>query len=112
MASWFDIKGTTQDFFSIGIKKTKFDATSVLALRTFKLPNASVDMTGGTTGQVLGIISGTSIGWISVTADITGAASTVVTANLTANRAVISNGSGKIDVSTVTSTELGYLSGV
>ena len=112
MASWFDIKGTTQDFFSIGIKKTKFDATSVLALRTFKLPNASVDMTGGTTGQVLGIISGTSIGWISVTADITGAASTVVTANLTANRAVISNGSGKIDVSTVTSTELSYLSGV
>jgi hypothetical protein len=112
MASWFDIKGTTQDFFSIGIKKTKFDATSVLALRTFKLPNASVDMTGGTTGQVLGIISGTSIGWINASVDITGAASTVVTANLTANRAVISNGSGKIDVSTVTSTELSYLSGV
>jgi hypothetical protein len=112
MASWFDLKGTTQDFFSIGIKKTRFDATSVLALRTFKLPNASVDMTGGTTGQVLGIISGTSIGWINASVDITGAASTVVTANLTANRAVISNGSGKIDVSTATSTELSYLVGV
>ena len=43
---------------------------------------------------------------------ITGAATTVTTSNLTANRAVISNGSGKIAVSTATDTELGYLSGV
>lgn len=45
-------------------------------------------------------------------ANITGAASTVVTANLTADRAVISNGAGKIAVSPVTSTELGYSAGV
>ena len=44
--------------------------------------------------------------------NITGAATTVTTANLTANRAVISNGSGKIAVSSVTDTEVGYLSGV
>lgn len=43
---------------------------------------------------------------------ITGAASTVVTSNLTANRAVISNGSGKIAASAVTDTELGYVGGV
>jgi hypothetical protein len=43
---------------------------------------------------------------------ITGAASTITDSNLTANRAVISNGSGKVAVSNVTSTELGYLSGV
>jgi len=43
---------------------------------------------------------------------ITGAATTVTTTNLTANRAVISNGSGKIAVSTVTDTEVGYLSGL
>ena len=43
---------------------------------------------------------------------ITGAASTITSDNLTANRAVISNSSGKIAVSSVTSTELGYLSGV
>lgn len=42
----------------------------------------------------------------------TGGASTIVTANLTANRAVISNGSGKIAVSPTTSTELGYVNGV
>lgn len=45
-------------------------------------------------------------------ATITGAASTVVSSNLTASRAVESNGSGKLAASSVTSTELGYLSGV
>ncbi|MBP3766013.1 MAG: prepilin-type N-terminal cleavage/methylation domain-containing protein [Bacilli bacterium] len=43
---------------------------------------------------------------------ITGGASTILTSNLKANRALISNGSGKVAVSSVTSTELGYLSGV
>ena len=43
---------------------------------------------------------------------ITGAATTITEDNLTANRAVISNGSGKVVVSNVTSTELSYLSGV
>lgn len=43
---------------------------------------------------------------------ITGAASTIVTSNLTASRALISNSSGKVAVSAVTSTELGYLDGV
>lgn len=43
---------------------------------------------------------------------ITGGASTITTSNLTANRALVSNGSGKVAVSAVTSTELGYLDGV
>lgn len=43
---------------------------------------------------------------------ITGGASTITTSNLTADRAVISNASGKVAVSAVTSTELGYLAGV
>ena len=45
-------------------------------------------------------------------ATITGAATTITTANLTASRAVISNASGKVAVSSVTDTELGYVSGV
>lgn len=44
--------------------------------------------------------------------NITGGASTITTANLTANRALISNNSGKVAVSNVTNTELGYLDGV
>jgi len=43
---------------------------------------------------------------------ITGAATTIDTEDLTASRALISNSSGKVAVSAVTSTELGYLDGV
>ena len=43
---------------------------------------------------------------------ITGAATTITTANLTASRALVSNGGGKVDVSAVTTTELGRLVGV
>ena len=43
---------------------------------------------------------------------ITGGASTITTDNLTASRALVSNASGKVAVSDITSTELGYLDGV
>ena len=43
---------------------------------------------------------------------ITGAATTITDNNLTSNRAIISNGSGKVAVSDTTSTELGYVHGV
>lgn len=45
-------------------------------------------------------------------ANIAGAISTVLTADLTASRALISGTGGKIEVSPVTSTELGYVDGV
>jgi hypothetical protein len=43
---------------------------------------------------------------------ITGAATTITSSNLTASKALVSDGSGKVAVSAVTDTELGYLSGV
>ena len=43
---------------------------------------------------------------------LAGAISSVLTSDLTTSRALISNASGKIAVSSVTSTELGYLDGV
>ena len=43
---------------------------------------------------------------------ITGGASTITTSNLNARRALISDANGKVSVSSVTSTELGYLDGV
>lgn len=43
---------------------------------------------------------------------ITGGASTITSSNLTSNRALVSNGSGKVAISDITSTELGYLNGV
>ena len=43
---------------------------------------------------------------------ITGAATTITGSDLTADRAMISDGSGKVAVSSVTATEIGYVSGV
>lgn len=43
---------------------------------------------------------------------ITGAATTIVSTDLTASRAVVTNGSGKVDVATATAAEINYLSGV
>jgi len=45
-------------------------------------------------------------------ATITGAATTIDDTDLTASKALISNASGKVAVSSVTDTELGYVSGV
>ena len=45
-------------------------------------------------------------------ATITGAATTITSSDLTASRALASDGSGKVAVSAVTATELGYVSGV
>ena len=45
-------------------------------------------------------------------ATITGGATTIVSSNLTASRALASDASGKVAVSAVTATELGYLTGV
>lgn len=44
--------------------------------------------------------------------DMTGAVSTITTANLTPSMVAISNGAGKIDVSTISTTKLGFLSDV
>ena len=46
------------------------------------------------------------------TATITGGASSIASVDLDVNRALLSDGSGKVAVSTVTNTELGYVSGV
>ena len=44
--------------------------------------------------------------------NITGGASSITTNNLTANRALLSDGNGKVAVSNITNTELNYLDGV
>ncbi len=51
-------------------------------------------------------------GDVAVQAIITGAATTIDTENLTVSRALVSDGSGKVAVSDVTATELGYVDGV
>ena len=70
----------------------------------------SGDITGsGTTGITTAIAAG-----VIVNADVNASAGITLSklAALTASRALVSDGSGVISVSSVTSTELGYLSGV
>jgi hypothetical protein len=62
--------------------------------------------------HVIADVSGLQVALDSKQATITGGASTITGTNLTANRALISNGSGKVAVAAVTNVELGYLTGV
>ena len=63
-------------------------------------------------GYVDGVTSAIQTQIDSKQATITGAATTIDDTNLTASRAVVSDGSGKVAVSVITSTEIGYLDGV
>jgi len=74
------------------------------------LDSTSISYTGGTFNVILtsGPVKSALDGKENT---ITGAATTITTSNLTASRALVSDGSGKVAVSNITSTELGYLSG-
>lgn len=75
-----------------------------------KIGAGSVDNTEF--GYLNGVTSAIQTQIDSKQATITGGATTIVSSNLTASRALASDGSGKVAVSSVTSTELGYVSGV
>jgi len=70
------------------------------------------DVTATEIGYLDGVSSAIQTQIDSKQATITGAATTIDDTNLTASRAVVSDGSGKVAVSVVTSTEIGYLDGV
>ena len=95
---------------------TTIDDTDLTASRAV-ISNASGKVAvSAVTDTELGYVSGvtsaiqTQLG--NKQATITGAATTIDDTDLTANRAVISNASGKVAVSAITSTELGYLDNV
>ena len=80
------------------------------AINANKIANATVSNTefqylGNVTSDIQSQLAGKQ-------ATITGAATTIDTENLSTSRALISNGSGKVAVSAVTSTEISYLDGV
>ena len=84
--------------------------TSILALDATKIAGGSVDNTEF--GYLDGVTSSIQTQFTGKQATITGAATTITGSDLTVDRAIISSASGKIAVSPVTSTELGYSSGV
>lgn len=73
---------------------------------------AAAGVTGTELGYLDGVTSALQTQINSKQATVTGAATTIVSSNLTADRALLSDSSGKAAVSSVTSTELGYLSNV
>ena len=70
------------------------------------------DVTSTELGYLDGVTSAIQTQLNAKQATITGAATTIDDTDLTASRALASDGSGKVAVSAVTSTELGYLDGV
>ena len=76
------------------------------------LGGTAVTSTAAELNYVDGVTSNIQTQLDSKQATITGAATTIATDDLTVSRALTSNGSGKVEVSAVTSTELGYLDGV
>lgn len=63
-------------------------------------------------GYLDGVTSGIQSQLNAKQATISGGATTITSSNLATNRTLISDGNGKVAVSAVTSTELGYLDGV
>ena len=95
---------------------TTIDTESLTASRAV-ISNSSQKIAVSTTtetelGYVNGVSSSIQTQLDAKQATITGGASTIASSNLTASRALQSNGSGKVEVSDVTTTELGYLDGV
>ena len=79
-----------------------------------EVPTKTSDLTNngdGTTGSKYITNSSLNIELENKQDKITGGATTIVTNDLTVNRALVSNANGKVAVSSTTSTELGYLSG-
>lgn len=79
------------------------DASGIVSVATTTL--AELNFVSGASSNLQTQISGKQ-------ATITGAATTLVSSNLSANKVAISNASGKVDVSSITTTELSQLSGV
>lgn len=99
----------TSEVFSGSVGNAKFGTTTVSSLI---LGSTTITATGTELNYVDGVTSNIQTQLNGKQATITGAATTIDDTNLTANRAVVSDGSGKIAVSAVTATELGYLDGV
>src|SRR6056300_567689 len=91
----------------------RIDANALVAASndfiTFTRLNANVDIVQDNVAQNVTDITALET---RRTANIAGAVSSITTSDLTASRALVSDGSGKVDVSAVTATELGHLDGV
>ena len=109
---------------AVETRRTQNIAGAVSTITTSDLTASRAMVTNGSGKVAVSDVTATELGYLdgvtsaiqtqidSKQATITGAATTIDDADLTASRALVSSGSGKVAVSDVTSTELGYLDGV
>ena len=119
-----DTKGTTTEATAIEARRVANIAGAVSTITTGNLSASKALVSDGSGKVSASAVTATELGYVdgvtsaiqtqidSKQATITGAATTIDDTNLTASRAVVSDGSGKVAVSAVTSTEIGYLDGV
>ena len=110
---------TTAKIADTNVTAAKLASTLDLSGKTITFPTGipAINIGAGTVdntelGYLNGVTSSVQTQIDSKQATITGGATTITSSDLTASRALTSNGSGKVAVSSVTSTELGYVSGV
>ena len=88
--------------FATGTSGTDFAISSATSTHTFNLPTASATNRGALSAADWSTFNGKQ-------AAITGAATTITTADLTASRVLVSDASGKVAANAVTTTTLGFL---
>ena len=98
--------GSLSDAFKVMFNGDAYISSSLY------LGGTAVTSTAAEINYVDGVTSNVQTQLDSKQASITGAATTIASSDLTVSRALTSNASGKVEVSAVTSTELGYLDGV
>lgn len=119
-ADWNQTDDTQVDFIKNKPTKlsqftndTNFVNTTQLATKQDNLTTTQLNaVNSGITSTKVSTYDGYAAQITSKQNTITGGASTITSANLTASHALVSDSSGKVAVSDVTSTELGYLDGV
>lgn len=91
---------------------TNLSVTGSIAGASLTLGGTAITATAAELNYLSGVTSAIQTQLNGKQATITGAVSGLTATNLTASRALVSDASGKVTVSAVTATELGYLSGV
>jgi hypothetical protein len=94
--------GTTNTLIGTKLDKTTFNTFSGTTLPANYYNKTQINSYTGATNTLIGTKQNT----------ITGAATSITTANLTLSRALVSDASGKVAVATTTATEIGYVNGV
>ena len=119
-----DTKGTTTEDTAIEARRVANIAGAISTITTGNLTASKALVSDGSGKVSASAVTATELGYVdgvtsaiqtqidSKQATITGAATTIDDADLTASRALVSDGSGKVAVSAVTATEVGYLDGV